>query len=49
MKKVFAGTHRMGSVNLMAVPVEDIEGNICGILAVFNMAEDHVPAALLKI
>ncbi len=48
LKKVFAGTRRMGIVNLMAVPVEDIEGNICGILAVFNMAVDHAPAALLK-
>lgn len=49
LKKVFAGTRRMGIRYSLAVPVEDIEGNNMrhpGL--VFNMAVGHAPAALLK-
>lgn len=37
-----------GVYNVMAVPVEDTGGNICGILAAFNMKKGYEQAVLLK-
>ncbi len=34
--------------SVIAVPIEDMNGNICGILAAFNIEKSPAPAAMLK-
>ncbi|HJB01053.1 MAG TPA: GGDEF domain-containing protein [Candidatus Mediterraneibacter merdavium] len=48
VRAVFPEQTFEGIYNMIAVPVGDVEGNVCGILAGCNMLNGHVPVVLLK-
>ena len=48
LRALFSAEELPAIHNAMAVPVEDMGGHICGILAACNMKRDHEPAVLLK-
>ncbi len=48
LREVFKEKTDPGIHNMIAVPLEDMEGNICGILAGCNMNGGHASVALLK-
>lgn len=48
LHRMIPSKDRSGIVNLAAVPVEDRDGAICGILEICNIKSSHSPTVLLK-
>ena len=48
LQKILPENGQEGIRNMTAVPVEDMEGNICGILAGYNISGGSASAALLR-
>lgn len=48
LRRMFPEMKQNGLVNLAAIPVEDLEGKICGILEACNIKNRHSPTTLLK-
>ncbi len=48
LRGIFSEEERSNISNIMAVPVEDMDGNVCGILAACNITGGGDPEAVLK-